>query len=537
MAERIAELAGSQAWELKDVPLLTELQTQLKPQFPTQALAVQAALERNEWYERLRGASLLVGIHITAWLALIFAYPRRPWVQSIFFWNKWARRFLGAGYVGALITLVPWLRRRMLLPFQAAFLPQGILEQLSERAYFTDCEVLLEKNRRTDPRRLQVKEALRGIRGQVVLKGQSGLGKTLLLLRLALTAKEPVVFLRATECSDGVIAAIQKKVQGQVRDTGYLRSLIYAGGLKVLIDGLNEASPDARARITQFVEEYFKGDFILTTQPISWEPPATARVYALQPLQPEQIKPFLLKQWEAIQSRATLDGAQYEAAVLRYVEAIGKDSQASDADARLLTLSNPMDATLAAELLARGETPDPFRLVEQRYRVMAEGFREREGRDFQLTRFSERVYEWRKSGEPDISTEGFEPEVAALVQDRLMIERTEVIRKEKGGEEVSRWFFRHDKIMEFFLLRAFTGVDGVARRQEHSLDAQFWSVYELLATQLPDAEEGKLHQFLIEQAADTNRNDLLNRYTLARRLRTSARQSKPTELAPQPSAI
>jgi hypothetical protein len=87
-----------------------------------------------------------------------------------------------------------------------------------------------------------------------------------------------VVFLRAAERSTGVVAAIQNKVQGRLCDEGYLQAQIHGGGLKVLIDGLNEVSPDTRSRITRFVEEYFRGDFILTTQPMSWEPPATARV-------------------------------------------------------------------------------------------------------------------------------------------------------------------------------------------------------------------------------------------------------------------
>jgi HEAT repeat protein len=519
-ADRMAEVVGSQQWELTDVPLLGALQARMAPEFHAQALTVQAVLDRNLIYSRLENASVLIGTHIAAWTALLFAYPRRRWVQSFFFWNKWARRFLGVGYVGLLITLVPALRRRMLRPFQASFLPQGIMEQFNKDAYFPDCEVRLEKNRRVEPGRLPLKEAVPGIRGEVVLKGQSGLGKTLLLLRLALATREPVVFLRASECSKGVVAAIQKKVQGQVRDGGYLRSLIYAGGIKVLIDGLNEASPEARARITQFVEEYFNGDFILTTQPMGWEPPATARVYVLQPLLPGQIEPFLLRQWDAVKDRAALDQERYQEAVARYMQAIGKDSpQDPTADPRIVALSNPMDATLAAELLARGETPDVFRLVEQRYQVMAADFRDREGREFQLKRFSERIYEWRKSSEPDINTEGFEAEVAALARDRLMIARTEIVRKDKGEVEVNRWFFRHDRIMEFFLLPAFMG-ENSKRRQEHDLDEQFWGLYELLAVRLPEAEEQNLRDFLMERAADTERNELLNRYTVARRFRT-----------------
>lgn len=484
-----------------------------------QARMVQATLANNAWYQRLHDSAWVIASHFGAWVLLIFAYPRSRWVQSFFFWNKWARRFLGLFYVGALIAWVPWLRRRMLLPFKESFLPRRALEPLNEAAYFPDSEVVLEKNGYPQAQRLPVKEVLAGIRGQVVLKGPSGLGKTLLVLRLALAAREPVVFLKATECTGGVLAAIQNKVHGQMRDEHYLRTLIHGGGLKVVIDGLNEASADARTRITQFVEESFKGDFLLTTQPINWEPPETATVYVMQALLPQQIEPFLRQQWAGVAGRATLSQGQYERAAARFLQDSPAGSLAAT-DPRRVALSNPMDASLAAELLAGGQTPDPLRLVEQRYLATAAAFREREGRDFRLQPFAERVYAWRKSGEPEIPAAGFEPEMAALVEDRLMLARRERMRGEQGEGEIRRWFFRHDKIMDFFLLPAF--IQDRARRQEHDQDEPFWGVYELLATGLPEDEEERLHLYLVERAADTGRNELMHRYTLARRLRPQA---------------
>lgn len=231
------------------------------------------------------------------------------------------------------------------------------------------------------------------------------------------------------------------------------------------------------------------------------------------------------KQWASVEDHATLSQAQYQQAVRQYLAGIETDSQASARDPRLVSLSNPMDASLAAELLSRGEVPDPLRLVEQSYEVMARQFRETQGRDLRLQPFSERVYEWRKSGQPHIDTTGFEAEVAALVKPRLMIQRTEIVRTQKGKEELTRSFFRHDRIIEFFLLPAFMGANS-ARQREHDLDEPFWGVYEQLAVRLPDAEEEQLDDFLIERAADTNRKDLLNRYTIARRLRTQAPQGK-----------
>lgn len=61
-----------------------------------------------------------------------------------------------------------------------------------------------------------------------------------------------------------------------------------------------------------------------------------------------------------------------------------------------------------------------------------------------------------------------------------------------------------------------------------------FGVYELLAVRLPDDEEAPLQRFLIEWAADSHRNDLLNRYTVARRRRPSLRHA---DRAPFPREV
>jgi hypothetical protein len=181
-----------------------------------------------------------------------------------------------------------------------------------------------------------------------------------------------------------------------------------------------------------------------------------------------------------------------------------------------------MEASLVAELLAQGEKPDLFRLVEQRFQVMAETFREKNGRDFPREAFAERVYEWRMADDADMNMEGFEIEATELSQHRLMIQRTDRIRTAQGEEDRTRWFFRHDRIMEFFLLPAFLDSEHEERRLDHIEDERFAGVYDLLAVHLPDAHEQELYCFLNEWAANTNQNELRNRYELARRRRVHA---------------
>lgn len=58
----------------------------------------------------------------------------------------------------------------------------------------------------------------------------------------------------------------------------------------------------------------------------------------------------------------------------------------------------------------------------------------------------------------------------------------------------------------------------------------FTGVYELLAVRLPDEDEKRFHERLVNRAAETSRSELLFRYTNARRLRPQARQKLAAEV-------
>ncbi|MEM5300062.1 HEAT repeat domain-containing protein [Burkholderia sp. JPY481] len=502
---------------IDDVPLLENWISNFeRAGFDVQAAdlrLVRAKLPSYEWRRRM--ITMIAG-HVAFWLLLLWAYPRWRPVQSFFFWNRWGRRFLGLGYVGLLITYVPWLRRRMFIPFRNSLVQCGALAGFDGRSYFPDSDVIESGGRGAENSRRPLSAALPNVDGQVVLEGESGLGKTVAVQRMAIGSRRIAVLLRATECREGVVAAIQARLKGQVSDESYLRTLIHQGAIDVLIDGLNEATPETRSRIVQFVEESFHGNFIVTTQPMDWERPRTARALTLQPLRADQIETFLVRQWPAIARSATLDEATYGKAVTTYVAGLVADTD--DATA-LRVLSNPMEASIVSELLSRGERPDLLRLVEQRLARMETEFRARENRPFPYTRFAEQVYAWRVSGAPYFDPTGFDAEVSMLVEHKLMVARTVPVRSADATKEVTRWWFRHDRFMEFCLLPAFNSEHGERQRQ-HVADEAFFGVYELLALKLPDDEELTFWTFLVEKAADTRRNELLNRYTVARRART-----------------
>jgi hypothetical protein len=181
-----------------------------------------------------------------------------------------------------------------------------------------------------------------------------------------------------------------------------------------------------------------------------------------------------------------------------------------------------MEACLAADLLAEGKMPDVFQLVEQRYDSMVTDFQRKNRKDFPLIPFAEMVYKWRSSSDgSDVDMTKFGLEALELTAHRLMIQRVDLVPTANGPKEQTRWFFRHDRIMEFFLLPAFMGTNK-ERRKTDAKDPRFWGVYDLLAMHLNEKEELELYKFLNELAANTNENELRNRYEISRRRRKSS---------------
>lgn len=78
--------------------------------------------------------------------------------------------------------------------------------------------------------------------------------------------------------------------------------------------------------------------------------------------------------------------------------------------------------------------------------------------------------------------------------------------KSKNGEPMKESYFRHDKIMDFFLVQNFLGdSDEIQTRlKEHIGDPRFRGVYFLLANLLETDAAFQLREILIQYAADTN---------------------------------
>ena len=505
LARKIALVAKKASWKPQDIILLEQNYRNLKQAGYNEADTLQSVivnLKGWKWFFNLRNIIL---IHAAFWLLLIFAYPKSPQIQAIFFWNPWVRRIFGMGYVGFLLAWIPFLRRKLFEPFQPSLLADAGLNNFHERIYFPESGVTETPNTTFTPKITPISQAIPNIQGEIVLEGDSGLGKSMFLRYLVKTSKRIIVYLPARKCEKGVIEAIQTKLHGQAQDAQFLKNLIYSGAIDICIDGLNEVTADTRAQIRQFVESYFRGNIIMTTQPLEWEPPSTAKTYYLQPLQQSQIQQFLFSREPHLPHDAKIKSADYQKNCDRYLdESFNTKQTPEELTAVKRILSNPMDLTLISLMLSQGEHPDLFHLQQQQYNLMAEEYERYWKQDFPLKQFSQAVYQMRVNDESALPADEFYNELLCMEDEKykMVVSRQ---WQDFDGEDQKEWYFRHDKIMDYFIVQTFLGNhdEAESRLINNIGDPRFRGVYFLLAILLPLNEAKDLREKLINYAADT----------------------------------
>ncbi|MEH1844061.1 MAG: HEAT repeat domain-containing protein [Nostoc sp.] len=518
LAQQISEVAANKKiiWKVKDIGLLQTHKNNLKKINSTQAEALQSVINHVEYWQWFFKARIIILIHAAFWLALIFAYPKFPQIQAIFFWNPWVRRILGVGYVGFLLTWFPPFRRKLFEPFKPSLLADAGLDNFSDQSYFPESKVKVPVSGDILP----ITPALPSIQGQIILEGDSGLGKSMFLRHLLKNSQRIVVYLPAQKCHKGVIEAIQDKLHGQAQDPNFLKNLIYSGAIDICIDGLNEVTAETRAKICQFVESYFRGNIIMTTQPLEWTPPSTAKIYYLQPLEQQQIQEFLISRQPRLPQDAKIQGADYAKACTDYLTEVLNNQQAKEElNAIRRTLSNPMDLTVVALMLSQGKHPDLFHLQEQQYNLMAAEYLKEWNQEFPLKKFSAAVYQMRLEDKQALPADEFFQVAMSLSDDKYKMVVSRQWQDEKG-EAKKEWYFRHDKIMDFFLVQNFLGETDAAEGLlvDRMGDPRFRGVYFLLATLLEIDAAKELREELIQYAADTKDNTVSN--TFVQLLRT-----------------
>ncbi|MEM0967570.1 MAG: HEAT repeat domain-containing protein [Verrucomicrobiota bacterium] len=435
--------------------------------------------EIRKWVRR--GFFVLV-CHIVVWSLLLFVYPRSRVVQEVFFWNPWFRKWLSLFYVSLVLALFTRLRKRMLLPMAESLIADASLDEFDVSHYFEQ-----DRLKRISGASVGVTDgADRRIQGQIILEGDSGLGKTMFARWLLLNTKGPKAYLPARDCKDGVLDALQRRLIGQMKDLSFLEAMVFNGGLAICIDGLNETSADVRARIKSDLQPFRRANVLLVTQPLNWDPPKRASRWQIQPLDDEGIEEFLMTRL------VTTEREEFRRRCRLFLDSVLGDEEGFSGSYRRV-LSNPMDLTVVADLIDRGEKPDLSALEEQQYNQMEREYeRVNAGQSFPLKPFSERVYEMRLNDEKRISD--FEEELKVMERFKMVL-----CRVTSDGEQ---WMFRHDKIVDSFVVQAFK--NSSERVEQHFDDPRFRGVYFMLAESLPFSDAKELSEKISDHAASTS---------------------------------
>jgi HEAT repeat protein len=462
------------------------------------------------------------------WLAFLFVFPWSRTVQAVFFWNPKIRGLLSLWFMPMLLFAVPPLRRRLLAPVRDDLIAAARLEQMPQLAFFGQARVQLDGGQP-----VKTEDALPRLGGTVVLRGDAGLGKTSALRWLAAKASGPVAFLSARDCAAGVDTAIARLIH-DVQETGFVRSMVHAGTLTVMVDGLNEVSADTREKISSFARDMSKGNVFLSTQPIEWKEPPGARVVDLLPLDRAEAERFLLTRPVGFDEIATRHGAAYVDAVQTFLR-IALDDAPSDDDRRAaqLILSNPFDLAFAADLLAQGHMPTATSLIDEAFRLADQGepghpgYRQIMGLAFPLVQFGRHAVDMRVNDRNWFKPDEFAAELACLLDRRLLVRRAV---RAGGGAEEERIQFRHDRVWDFFIAAAFAADSNLML--EHLADPRFRGSYLRIAeTWKPDAAIQVREQLVVvaaEHGDHTTSDEFIKRLEARRRLRSGCEQPQTT---------
>ena len=220
---------------------------------------MNSVISEIQFYNSISLALLSGTTYFILWAVSLGFYPYSRWLQANCFWHPKLRRIFFL--FNPLLTAVPQFRRRLFAPFDQDLRPKPDSTETNQ-AWFSETDVVEDPIRRREisvseeevnvAKKLRLSSVFSYVKGHVVLVGESGLGKTTYLRRLARYSTEPVVYLEARACKDGVTSAIRELLPGWLNDQDFLESLIFQGGLCVIIDGFNEVEPMVREKIRGF---------------------------------------------------------------------------------------------------------------------------------------------------------------------------------------------------------------------------------------------------------------------------------------------
>jgi hypothetical protein len=478
------------------VPVLSP---QTRPTYSTLDRVLDFA--KKNWYYLL--------IHPIFWIALIFLYPTSKKIQSIFFWNPVVRKWGGLGYVNFFLIHLGYFRNKLLAPFEAKLRESAAAVAVDQPGEYIEASPIIRKN---DGLEVNI-EFLNQAKGHYIIEGESGAGKTMLLAHIMHQSQRIAAFLKAEHCKTGVIAALTSRLFGIAGETDYIRAILYNGYIDIYIDGLNEVGPDVRAQISEFLTAFDDCRCFISTQPMAWIPPSSTFILELKPLKPSLIGDFLRKKFTETRDR-TLNQADYNRTCEVFVEKQVDDAPLPEISSIYLAiLSNPLDLTIVAQLIAQGHLSiNLLKLQEVYFNQMADYYNSKykeKADGFPLNRFSEAIFQLRLQDISKLPYADFRDEIDSMYHLKMVVFRI-------YEDSTKEWYFRHDKIRDFFLLAAFRNEPD--RQTKYIADQRFRGVYYLLATYLPIPAAQRLERILVNYMVDTN-DDFISKEFI-RRLRT-----------------
>lgn len=451
--------------------------------------------DKNKWYLYLLRFFLPCGTGIYFIMAFLFLrfYPSSASLQERFRHTGWKKIF--ALPIKLYTLFGKKVCYRLLSPFISGPMSRDAeLDEASEQtAYFSGSHVVEFKGiRYSEP--VLITHAIEKASGIIVLKGSSGLGKTMFARRLFSMTKERgtvdkqvPVFLLADQCKAGVTALIKEKLKDSLfTDDKEIENLVNNKTLTVFIDGLNEASPTTRKRIREFTTQCKDGDIFLTMQLIDWEIPPGAREFKLMPLELDQIEAFLVFQGASLKINDR-DQRNYEEKCKAWTVSIkGQLADRSKAE----VLSNPMNLNVLAQLIAASDQPTDIQTSDffrQLYRQIETEYEQRfKPQRFRLLPFAGHIFQWAIQVDdyrylPQEIIDIYQQEIAVMASPRFKV----LIRLD------DKYDFKHDKFKIFFLGQWFMHQEHW-KNNEYVKHDRFHDVYLELAHTLPFDEARQL---------------------------------------------
>jgi hypothetical protein len=518
LVQLLSRGAVSQCWTPEGRQTLEKLRDKIQNESFKQTVA--SSLNADSLAPILSWASWSVVGWTILWAALIFVFPWSPLVQSAFFYNPQLRAYLSLGFV-PLLLLIPFLRARLLSPFRRDLLAAARPDHFQDLGFFGESKATFGGGRETELAAL-----LPRLEGNVLFRGEAGIGKTSALRYVAVHAKRPVAFLHASACADGVDAAIARILR-DVQEKSFVKGLVYSRSMQVIIDGLNEVGAETRERIATFAREMSKSDIFIGTQPIDWKLDS-AKILTLEPLDRAASEKFLLSRPVAKDPKQVRHGKAFEEAARKFLRrALDKPRSQEDRRAAREMLSNPFDLAFAADLLARGATPSPVRLIDEAFRLADAEYREELGRPFPLLPFAKLAVAMRLEDRNWLKDDEFASETKYLLRWKLLMPRSALELQGEKQVEKQRLLFRHDRVWDFFLAAAFEGDPDLWER--HGGDPRFRGALLRISESWAPKKAKELFDVLAVIGAKTRDHTTSDEFLLRLTPRLPPREAKPPE--------